>query len=257
MEAGVRRHNLLSLFGWRRKDPLQKAREVEQFHRQLAGFLALGVYDERDCLRLRDSGVPTVAVDYETLDLGVDCAVIDNLGLMRALCAAVLEQRPGPVFLADFVRASEYDPALVDRRRAFSETMAAAGRDGGDLASIFIAGRDGTCRGIERLCAASPGRERPAAVCTDDFVAQKLVAALGPDGPRPGRDFTLAYIGSPRPAYPEMLPVPALIGAVDFRELGRAGMILLEERIVAGPGRAQRRTVGGEVVDWPGEGGNS
>jgi DNA-binding LacI/PurR family transcriptional regulator len=255
IEANRRRHNVLSLCRWRRKDPLQKAREVEQFRQQLAGFLALGVYDERDCLRLRDSGVPTVAVDYETLDLGIDCAVIDNHGLMRALCAAVLERRPGPVFLADFVRATAYDPALVDRRRAFTETMAAAGRDGGEAVSIFVAGRGGVCRGLEGLRAAAENGGRPAAICTDDFVAQKLLEALAPEGPRPGKDFSLAYIGSPRPAYAEMLP--ALIGAVDFRELGRTGMLLLEERIAAGPGRAQRRAVGGEVVDWPGEGGGS
>jgi hypothetical protein len=48
-----------------------------------------------------------------------------------------------------------------------------------------------------------------------------------------------------------MAALPALLGAVDFRELGREGVRLLEERVERGPGRAVRRTVGGKVVEWP------
>ena len=253
-EAVGCRHNVLTLHEWRRKNPLQKNREVEQFRQQLAGFLALAVYDERDCLRLRDAGIPVVVVDYETRDLGVDCVVIDNPGVMRSLCAAVLAEAPGRVLLVDFERSREYDPAIRERREAFREALAAAGRDVTEKDFVYMDWSEGPQPALEPLKGlfAAPGA-RPAVVCTDETAARAFLGALGEDRPEPGRDFLLAYLGFLRPQHRDMADVPALIGAVDFRELGRAGMRLLEERIEKGPGRAVRRAVGGEVVSWPGK----
>ena len=251
MEAGRRSYNVLSLHSWRRKDPMRKSREIEEFCRNLAGFVALGVYSERDCLRLRDSGVPTVAVDYETLDLGLDCVVIDNAGIIRALCERVLEAGPGSVFLADLYRSADYDPAVTARRRAFTETMTASGRECGESALIVLDGPGNGREGVARLISAASANGRiPAIVCTDDFAARRLLAAIGEEGPAAGRDFLLAYIGPPQPAFADLEGVPALVGAVDFRELGREGVRMLEERIARGPGRAERRTVGGRVIEW-------
>jgi DNA-binding LacI/PurR family transcriptional regulator len=254
-EAVRGRRNVLSLCDWKTKSPLQKKREVEQFRTQLAGFVALGIYDERDCLRLRESGAPVVAVDYETLDLGIDCVVIENRALMLALAQRVLALDPGEVHYLDLERASDYDPAIVDRRRALEQALKAAGRPVQSVGRHFLK-RDGT--GLEPLVSAltRPGGDgrRPAVICTDDFVAGKLAAALGPQVPAPGRDFALAYVGPARPQYPALENLPALIGAVDFRELGREGVRQIEARVASGPGRAVRRTVGGEVVAWPGAG---
>jgi DNA-binding LacI/PurR family transcriptional regulator len=252
-EAARVRRNVLSLCDWKTKGPLQKNREVEQFREKLAGFVALGIYDERDCLRLRDSGIPVVAVDYETRDLGLDCAVIDNRGVMGALCARALAARPAEIFLVDLARPGDYDPAIVERRQAFEQALAAAGRKAGPENFVDLGKPGGDAGAVEPLrLAAGRGRRRAAAVCTDEFAARVLLRALGPAGPRPGRDFLLAYLGFLRPQYPDLAALPAVIGAVDFRELGREGVRLLEERVARGPGRAVRRTVGGQVVEWPG-----
>jgi DNA-binding LacI/PurR family transcriptional regulator len=257
-EAAGRRHNVLSLWGWGRKGPLEKDREVAQFREGLAGFLALATYDDRDCLRLRDSGRPVAAVDCETLELGIDCAVIDNPAVMGALCARVLAERPAEALLVDLRRKSDYDPAVAERHAAFRKTMADAGRQAGDDRFVLLpptgpAGAE--IEAVRRAVTAAPGHT--ALVCCDEFATALLLRLLGADGPRPGRDFRLAYLGSREPGHADVRPWPALIGAVDFRELGRAGMLLLEERIAAGPGRAVRRTGPGAVVEWPGEGGGS
>ena len=254
MEATGRRHNVLSLCGWKRKGPLEKGREVEQFREQLAGFVALGIYSERDCLRLRDSGAPSVAVDYETGDLGIDCVVIDNRQVMRLLCERVLTEEPGEIFLVDLARPSDYDPAIPERRGAFEAALAAAGRQAAPQNFVYLGGPEGDAGRIDSLrTALRGGAPRPAVLCMDEYTARIFLEKLGPEGPRPGRDFLLAYVGFLQPQYPEMAGVPALIGAVDFRELGREGLRLLEERVERGPGRAVRRTVGGQVMEWPGK----
>ena len=252
-EAARGRRNVLSLCDWKTKGPLQKNREVEQFRERLAGFVALGLYDERDCLRLRDSGIPVVAVDYQTLDLGIDCVVIDNRAVMFDLAQRALSLDPGDVYYLDLERASEYDPAVPERRGAFGQALEAAGRPADSPVPVYLK-RDGTGPDqlVSGLRAHRGKRRRPAVICTDDFVANRLVSFLASGGPVPGRDFTLAYIGAARPQYPSLESAPALIGAVDFRELGREGVRLLEERAAQGAGRAVRRTVGGKVVQWPG-----
>jgi DNA-binding LacI/PurR family transcriptional regulator len=253
VEITGRGHDLLSLYNWSRKSARQKDLEVERFRDRVAGFLALSVCDERDCLRLRDAGVPVVAVDYETQDLGIDCVVIDNSRVMGSLCERVLGEASGPVFLVDQPRASEGDPAFPQRRAAFEEALAAAGRPVSEENFISLA-RAGSGSGeLEPLLkAAGRAGRRPAAVCMGEFYARELLRRLGAAGPKPGRDFLLAYVGFLAPQHPETAEAPALIGAVDYRRLGREGVRLLEERIAGGPGRALRRTVGGEVVAWPG-----
>jgi GntR family transcriptional regulator, arabinose operon transcriptional repressor len=250
-EAVERRHNVLSLYEWRRKDPIQKNREVQQFRQQLAGFLALALYDERDCLRLRDSGVPVVAVDYETLDLGIDCAVLDNYRIFSELSDTVLQRNPDRIFYGDLARSSDYDPAIVDRRRAFADAMSAAGRKANPDDQILLSGglRASTGPGA-LLQELAGGATRPAVICSDEYAARQLLAELGANGPSPGRDFLLAYVSYLEPQHSDMRNLPAIIGAVDFRELGREGMRLLEERIESGAGRAIRRTVGGRVLEW-------
>ena len=68
-----------------------------------------------------------------------------------------------------------------------------------------------------------------------------------------GQDLILAYIGYLRPQYKGLERIPAFIGAVDFRELGREGLKLLEERIEKGSGRAVCRRIPGTVIEWKGE----
>ena len=101
-EAVNAKHNVLTLHEWRHKDPLQKSREIEQFRQQLAGVLGLAIYDERDCVRIRQSGLPAVIVDNETVDLGLDCVVIDNTAVTASLCERVLAAAPGRGLYADF-----------------------------------------------------------------------------------------------------------------------------------------------------------
>jgi GntR family transcriptional regulator, arabinose operon transcriptional repressor len=253
-EAVRRKHNVLLLYEWSRKSPLQKNREVEQFRRQLGGFLALGLYDEHDCLRLRASSVPVVVVDYETLDLGIDCVVIDNLGAMRLLCERVLQQRPGRTFLVDLARSRDYDPAVGERHQAFHAAMAANGRDAGsgDDHNVILLdnGRGRPTETGNLLAAVAAGGRPPAVICTDEFTARQLLEELGSEGPQPDRDFLLAYLGHLKPQHPEMRKLPAIIYAIDFSELGREGMRLLGERIENGPGRAIRRTVSGTIIEW-------
>ncbi len=247
------RHNVLTLHEWRQKNPLQKTREIEQFRQQLAGILGLAIYDERDCLRIRQSGLPAVIVDNETVDLGLDCVVIDNTAVTTELCARVLDAAPGRVFYADFARVHDYDPAVRERAAAFEAAVKAAGRDAGSESRLFLGWPEEPFRevpGAVRALASSG--DMPAVVCSDETAARHFLGGLGPNDPRPGRDFLLAYLGFLRPQHANMLEVPALIGAVDFSELGRQGMLLLEERISSGPGRAVRRTVGGRVVEWKG-----
>ncbi len=252
-EVAAHKHNLLSLHEWSKKDPLQKNREIAQFRGQLAGFLALGIYDERDCLRLRESGVPLVAVDYETLDLGIDCVVIDNHRVAHELARTVAERTPGRLFYADLARASEYDPAQVDRRRAFEDVLSATGRPSRPDDLILLSGGLGTPTGCRALSAeVEKGGPQPAVICSDESAARCLVDELGDKGPQAGKEFQLAYLGFLEPQHPRMRALPALIGAIDFGEFGREGVRLLEERIALGSGRAIRRTICGELVEWHG-----
>jgi DNA-binding LacI/PurR family transcriptional regulator len=250
-EAVQRKHNVLTLFEWHRKDPIQKNREVQQFRQQLTGFLALSLYNERDCLRLRDSGVPVVVVDNETLDLGIDCVVLDNYRLMSELSQAVLQRNPGRIFFADIVRSNDDDPATGERRRAFADALSAAGRKSGPEDQILLSGGTGTPNGIgARSKKLASETQKPAVICNDEFAARQLLAELGGNGPCPGRDFLLAYVTYLQPQHSEMQNSPAIIAAVDFRQLGSEGMGLLEERVERGPGRATRRTIGGRILEW-------
>ncbi len=255
-EATTLQHNLLYLHNWRHKGALEKNEELAQFCEQLAGFVALGIYDDHDCLRLRNTGLPVVVVDTETTTLGLDCVMIDNQSIMRALCERVVAENPDRIFLVDIARAKNYDPSIVERRAVFEAVLASAGRPAGPEDLIYL----GRCENLRldlepfRKALKRSG-SRPTVVCMDEFVANQWLLELekeaGQTGCRPveaGEHFLLAYLGFLQPLYPSVARAPAFVGAVDFRELGRAGVRLLEDRIENGCGRAVRKSIPGKVI---------
>ena len=106
---------------------------------------------------------------------------------------------------------------------------------------------------IEPLATALKNNKKTAVVCMDDNVAQLIIRELDKKDASLKKDLILAYIGFLRPQYEILENIPAFIGAVDFRELGREGLRLLEERIEKGPGRAVCRRIPGTVIEWKGE----
>lgn len=247
-EAIEREHNLLSLYHWKRKSAPQKNRELSVYRDAATGFIALGIYDEQDCLRLRDSGLPTVALDYDTRLLGIDCVLIDDAGVMEALCKRVLEECSGTVFYADHDRGSNYDPSILDRREAYERAMADAGRNESSERNVFMGPPERHAEDIRALRnELASGNQRPAVICSDDVIADRAVRVLREEGFRAGDDFLLAYLG-PAETPDHLQGVPALRAAVDFEEMGRAGVELLDERIARGPGRADCRRISGKVV---------
>jgi hypothetical protein len=120
--------NVLKLYNWRTKSPAQKRRELREFAGSLGGLVALGVYSDRDCILLRDAGLPLVVLDYDTGGLGIDCATLDNPGGMLELGRRVAAASSGEVFLVSAQRGSDDDPAPRERRAALERALAETGR---------------------------------------------------------------------------------------------------------------------------------
>jgi DNA-binding LacI/PurR family transcriptional regulator len=252
-EAVGRDHNILSLYNWQKKNPFQKSDELAQFSPALTGFVALGIYDDDDCLKLRNTGKPVAAVDYNTETLGIDCAVIDNRSVMTDLCSRILEENPDQIFLADISRSKEYDPSIIERREAFEAVVRSKGKEVVSESFVYMGMADTPEKDLECVMQVFETGVKTAVICMDEHTAQKAAEELENRGFSAGQDFLLAYIGYPHPQYAILEHMPALIGAVDFRELGREGMKLLEERIEKGEGRAVCRYIKGTVIEWKGE----
>jgi DNA-binding LacI/PurR family transcriptional regulator len=246
-------HNVVKFYEWRQKSRLQKTREWARFADRVAGVGVLGVYEDADCMMLRNSGLPVVVVDYDTHSLGIDCAVLDCAGSMRRLGRALLERGAGDLF---FVRAAwgatSQDPASEERRRGLKT---AAGEAGLTLDAEHVTGLDGGNEkaDLERLAARlgdlRAGGKLGAVVCEDGGLVARLTAALGDRRLAAGRDFLLGYTSALTPAE-EIAAHPAVLAAFDFRRLGEMGGELLGERLKNGPGRPVRAVLKERIVDW-------
>jgi len=227
-----RHFNVLRLYSWRAKGPVQKSRELAQFADRLAGLVALGVYSDADCTLMRNTGLPLVVLDYDTESLGIDCAVLDNFETMYRLGRRVMAEEPGEVFLIGMERRTYDDPTSLERRAALEKAMAESGRSFPEENWLRL----------------------PISLGKKDRARLKTVrAAARSGGPRPlglkaEKDYLLAYTGAAELS-PQLERIPALVGASDYRKLGRAGAELLGERMKKGPGRPVKVAVPGEIVD--------
>ncbi len=239
--------NLLSLFHWNKKSAVLKNRELTRFRDAVDGFLLLGVYNDEDCLRVRDSGLPVVALDYDTLALGIDSVVIDSGEIMTSLCQRVLEFDPGKVFYIDFFRATNYDPDVSVRRETFQKAMRKAGRLDDAKRLIWLHAPEGFAKDLAPVKEAiEKGGVRPWLICPDDYAAGFMLKVLRDWNLEPGRDFELACQGT-RPLQTDLARYPVLLAAVDYEAVGRVGVELLEERLEKGTGRAECRRIPGTV----------
>ncbi len=248
-------YNQLKLSGWRTKSRARKAREIGAFADRLGGIIALGIYSDADCLLLRDTGVPVVVLDYDTGALGIDCAVLDNYSGMLALGREVAARLPGGAFFVSMWRADSADPAREERRAALEKALGEAGMRLPTEASLELAVSEGAsvegdaARLSPIIGSARDGKRPPAVVCDDSYIVPRVAAAMGSAGLTASKDYLLAYAGPAEPT-DDIRPWPAIVAAYDFRELGRAGARLLEERITRGPGRAAKAAVGAKVVEY-------
>ncbi len=251
------RYNVMKFYEWRSKTAVQKAREWKGIADRLSGAVALGIYDDADCMLLRNSGLPVVVLDYDTRDLGVDCAVLDCAGSMLRLGRAVLARGASEIFFArPGYGPKSQDPASEQRRRGLKRAAAEAGLPFSDREIVDVAGaQEATELGRLAECLAKlrGGGRRGAVVCEDSGLVKSVVGALTEAGLSPGTDYVLAYSSPERPPR-EIAGYPAVLAAFDFRRLGAAGMEMLGERMEKGPGRPRRICLREEIVDWsPGD----
>ncbi len=243
------RYNVLKLYNWRSKATAHKDRELARFTGGVDGFIALGIYSDEDCVRLRNTGVPLVVLDYDTESLGVDCVVMDNAATMYRLAGRVMAEDPGELFLLCVERLSGDDPAHVERRASVERAAAERERElrpeGVIALHVDEEGGDRERLGGIREALRKGGR-RPAVVLDDEHLVERAVRTLAAWGFEPGRDYLLAYVGPAEPL-PEVGAHPALVGAYDYRKLGGAGGELLGKRMESGAGRPVKVTVTGEV----------
>ncbi|MFH1022297.1 MAG: hypothetical protein V1809_02805 [Planctomycetota bacterium] len=233
--------NVLKLFGWRRKTPAQKARELSLFANHLAGIMALGLYTDDDCLLLRDTNLPVAVLDYDTESLGLDCAVMDNESAFEQLGKKLLADGAGEIFLVRPERKKEDDPARRDRLRGLERAIANPCR------VIELAGpEEDPSRLSPLMAAAGTGRAKPAAVCDDHTLIPRVTQAAAQKKLFPGRNIVMACVG-PADTQEEFAAVPATIAGFDFHKLGRAGADLLDERMKRGPGRPLKTMVPGRI----------
>jgi len=242
-EAVRRLYNILCIHHWDTKSGFQKKSEIQSFSDTVAGFVALGVYNDEDYLRLRRTDLPVVAVDYDTVMLGVDCVLIDDRGVVSLMTRELLRRGVEEVFFVDIFRTRDYDPSVKERRRSFEESVKSHGGVDADVLYLDDGGKD-VAPLAERL---RKGGGEVGIVCCDEFAASRLLDRVGLETLRGA---VVSYVGGRRPAFPGLEKLPAVIGAVEFRELGRAGIRLLEERIRKGPGRARCIRISGRLVEW-------
>ncbi len=241
------RFNVLKLYSWRAKSAAVKDRELRRCAPAVDGFLTLGIYSDEDCIRLRNSGLPVAAIDYDVESLGIDSATFDNYDTMKELVGTVVDRDPGEVWYISVQRAKMDDPSLVERRTAFKEVLKDAGRPFDSVKHIELPVDDGVHDdGLLAPIARGSEGSMPAVVFEDEYLVVRAAAALARRGLEAGRDYLLAYVG-PADRPEDLAALPALAAAYDFRSLGRAGIELLHERMKANPGRPVKRTVPGLV----------
>jgi DNA-binding LacI/PurR family transcriptional regulator len=242
------RFNVLKLYSWRAKSPAVKDRELQRFAPAVDGFLTLGIYSDEDCIRLRNTGLPVAAIDYDAALLGIDSATFENYGTMKELVSRVVARQPGEILYVSVQREKMDDPSLVERRKALKDVLAAAGRSfDPQKQHVELHVDDGSEDG--RLLEAVRGvigGAPPALIFEDEYLVARAARALEAGGLRAGEDYLLAYVG-PADLPEEIAALPALVAAYDFRALGRAGIELLNDRMKTGPGRPVRTTVPGEL----------
>ncbi|MHC4916797.1 MAG: GntR family transcriptional regulator [Planctomycetota bacterium] len=241
------RSNVLKLYSWRTKSGAQKDQELARFVGGVDGVIALGVYVDEDLIRLRNTGLPLSVVDFDTVSLGIDCAVIDDLPAFEKLVERTLSASEGEVFFVQVLYESGVDPSGGARRRIVERAARKAGRP--DVQVIGLSADD-TSQDAEKLAALSEavaaGSGKPGVVFEDEYMVARVAGRLRSEGREAMRDYVPAYLG-PEELPAELEKVPALVAGFDFRGLGRAGGALLGARMEKGPGRPVREAVGGKV----------
>ncbi len=246
-------YNVMKFYEWRHKSAPQKKREWTQFSDRVAGVGVLGVYSDRDCMLLRNSGLPAVVMDYDTQSLGIDCAVLDCAGSMRRLGRALFERGAADIFL---VRpgwgATSADPASEERRRGLKSAAAEAGLSLNAEHVIDIGGggeREGFKRLAARLAELRRAEKRGAVVCEEGVHVPAVTAALEREGLSAGEGFLLGYTSNREPEG-EAAGHSAVLAAFDYCELGRIGGRLMAERMSRGTGRPVRALLKEEITVW-------
>jgi DNA-binding LacI/PurR family transcriptional regulator len=243
------RCNVLKLYNWRRKTPSQKGAELSRFASGVDGLIALGVYSDEDCIRLRNTGLPLVAVDHDTELLGVDCAVLDDVPAFEELTKRTVDASSGKVFFVQVVYESGEDPSGGARLGIVKSAAERAGR--GEVSVIALnaddASQDEERTGIIRDALAS-GDEGPAVIFEDEYMVARVAGQLASAGYESMRDYVLGYLG-PADMPDKLAGIPATVAAMDFRALGRSGAELLGARMKQGAGRAVKRAIRGEVLE--------
>jgi DNA-binding LacI/PurR family transcriptional regulator len=241
------RCNVLKLYSWRQKAASQKDAELARFAGGIDGLIALGLYSDEDCMRLRNTGLPLAVVDYEAESLGIDCAIMDDCDTLEQLAARTFEAAPGELFFLHVKHESGEDPSHGARLRIVERVAKQAGRAS---VKVIALDADDTSRDTQELevvrTEIAAGTARPAVIFDDEHLVARVAAELSSGDAEAMRDYVLAYLG-PQEVPAELEKVPALIAGFDFRELGRAGGQLLEMRMQQGAGRPVKRAIRGEV----------
>lgn len=234
--------NILKLYNWKSKPATQKAGELSRFAGSVDGFVSLGIYSDEDMIRLRNTGRPVVAVDFDTHSLGIDCAVFDNGNALRELAREVLRSDPGEIYYLSQDRERTEDPSLLERRDAFAEVLGEAGRTFQHLNHTEFR----SIRELGRVRKKNATGKCPFVVTDGDSLVPGTIRSLSRRGLSPGRDYQLAYVGPSEIPTP-LIDYPALTVAFEFRKLGNAGAELFARRTKSGPGRPIRLAVPGTV----------
>lgn len=242
--------NLLCLNHWNRKDVFAKKEELKQFSSNLDGMLGIGLYNERDCMRLRDTGIPTVIVDVDTVTLGVDCVVFDSIDMMNKLMNAVLAEKPDKVYYLEIKRSSEYDLSAIEKKDVYRKKMKTFKKYKEDTDYIAIDKKEDYKKDFASfLHSIKQLKEKVTIVCEDDFVANEAMMYFVNNNVYPGKYFKLAYCG-PKIPLDKLENIPAIISTLDAIELSKVGVEMLRARIKKGPGRAVIKKLKGEIINW-------
>lgn len=242
--------NLLCLQDWTKKSIVRKKQELAQFTSHVTGYIGIGLFNDKDCLLLRSSGVSSVVVDLDSTAFGLDCAVFDNSSIMGKLVDSVLAKVPEAVFYIDFDRSSDYDPAVEERKNAFTSKYTKYIKGKENVSSSILGIHRNVIKGLSPLqdyIKKALGRVH--IICADDTVALNVCEMLEGVDVVPGKDFDLAYIGPEQPRI-ELQKYPATIGVLNEKGLSEAGFDLLKSRIKKGRGKVVIEKISGGTLTW-------
>ena len=241
LEAGLQVFSLHRTGG-----PIPPARVIET---GAWGVVVLGVFDNRYIAEFAAQKVPMVVLDHFASDIALDYVLCDNAGAVTAIVEHLVSLGHKRIAFAEIFSRAPFglgpeavDEALqeesdrIERRRAF---LAAAekllpGRP--PSVETFVEDEYETSEALlDAMVGALRAGPEPATavVAQDDHTAVRLIQHLGKVNLRVPEDISVAAI-----AGPDMTAAgtpPLTYCRMDFEDMGRQGINLLELRSRSGP----------------------